>query len=119
MPTNNHPRSHRRERVDWEARWNAFGRLEDGTVLDVSAAGAFIATSSTARMRSGTRVQLWFNLKERRRVISVTGTVRWTGVSPTYGRSGFGIQFDQIQFAVGAHLFANDPGEGSKRLQKA
>ncbi len=112
-------RDYPRQLVEWDARWNAYGHLEVGQVLDVSAAGAFVASLRGAGLPKGTRLQLSFIVPdgERRRVFNLACTVSWSGPSNKHRQPGFGVEFDGVQLALGALLSQEDTAKVLARLR--
>jgi hypothetical protein len=84
----------------WEAACRLEGATVAGAILDISAHGVFFALadpSAIERLRRlivvDARVALRFESAPGLEGLELPGRIRWTGVSATHGRVGFGVEF--------------------------
>ncbi|MFC1610319.1 PilZ domain-containing protein [Myxococcota bacterium] len=87
-----------REPACLKAAWkavNSNGPLTTIDVLNVSQSGMFLGIASSKQLGTsvGSEIRLRLFLPGGVGYVSVTGTVRWRGLSERHGRMGFGVEF--------------------------
>ena len=80
----------------WVAQLRQAGDIVIGSVLDISAHGAFFCPEADVgpdAFRVGQSVALAFESEPNLAGLDLPCRVRWFGYSATHGRQGFGVEF--------------------------
>jgi len=98
-------RRHPRAAVSWPARLRVGHVTHEGTALDVSVGGAFVAVREA--LAPGTAVHVTLRLPNGE-LVTAPATVRWYGRSVSHGAAGVGLELEAEQPAL--HAFFHSLG---------